>query len=242
MFGTFIERRQLIIYPFFEYYRDRNFEYNPVEFGFGTDVDFRGRYRASEGLVLVAYGLTDDIAIEFEAAAISASLDKAATDTSGMPSRIAESGVGDIEGQLRWRWRRETETRPELFSYFEVVVPHAKHKPLIGTPGVELKYGMGLTRGFRWGTLTARVAVEYDRASATPFDLGEYAVEYLRRLTPSFRIHLGIEGSSDEIEFISELQWHIGRRAFVKFNNGIGITSKATDWAPEIGIVFILGR
>ena len=28
---------------------------------------------------------------------------------------------------------------------------------------------------------------------------------------------------------------------FVKINNGLGLTSKATDWAPEVGIVFSFG-
>ncbi len=107
MFGTYIRGGELLLYPFFEHYRDRNFEYKPSEFGFAGDVDHRGRYRASEALLFLAYGLTDDLAIEVEGAAIRASLDKAAADTSATPARIAESGLGDIEGQLRWRWKRE---------------------------------------------------------------------------------------------------------------------------------------
>jgi hypothetical protein len=27
---------------------------------------------------------------------------------------------------------------------------------------------------------------------------------------------------------------------FIRFNNGVGITSKATDWAPELGILIAL--
>lgn len=38
-------------------------------------------------------------------------------------ARIAESGVGDVEGQLRWRWERETDAAPETFSYVESVSP-----------------------------------------------------------------------------------------------------------------------
>jgi hypothetical protein len=47
-----------------------------------------------------------------------------------------------------------------------------------------------------------------------------------------------VEGTQDELELITEAQWHITDRIFVKLNNALGITSKATDWAPEIGIMF----
>lgn len=112
-----------------------------------------------------------------------------------MPSRITESGLGDVEGQVRWRWRTETAQRPEWFSYAEFVVPHAKDKPLTGTPGVELAFGTGVVRGFAWGTLTARAAVDYSRASSTPWDAGEYAVEYLKRLSRRWRVYAGLEGT-----------------------------------------------
>lgn len=46
MFATYIGRRELLVYPFIEYYRDHDFEYKPEELGFTGDVDFRGRYRA----------------------------------------------------------------------------------------------------------------------------------------------------------------------------------------------------
>ena len=36
---------------------------------------------------------------------------------------------------------------------------------------------------------------------------------------------------------LTEAQWHLSDRVFVRFNNGLGLTSKATDWAPEVGIV-----
>ena len=148
MFGTYIRRGEVIAYPFFEYYHHNNFEYKPSEFGAVGDVDFRGRYRVNEGLFLFAYGLGDDVAFEVEGAGIRASLFKSPDDRSAMPDRIVEAGLGDVEGQVRWRWRRETDRRPELFSYAEAVVPHGKGHVLIGTPGWELKFGTGLTRGF----------------------------------------------------------------------------------------------
>lgn len=238
MFGTYIRKNELIVYPFFEYYRDSDFEYKPEELGAPGDVDYRGRYHASEGLLFVGYGVSENIAIEFEAAVISALFHKSPADTSALPSEIKESGLGDVEGQIRWRWRKETARRPELFSYAEFVVPHAKDKVLIGTPGVELKFGSGLIRGFGWGTLTARAAVEYSEASTSPWDLGEYAVEYLKRLTPRWRIYVGLEGQQDELSLITEAQWHILPHGFVRLNNGLGLTSKATDWSPELGVLF----
>ena len=241
MFGTYIRKGEFIIYPFFEYYRDEDLEYSPDEFGGVGLEDYRGRYRASEGLLFFGYGLTDDLAFEMEVAGISATFEKSPDDPSGLPFNIEESGLGDVEGQLRWRWKRENESRPELFSYFEFVIPHNEEKVLIGTPGWELKFGTGLTRGFRWGTLTVRGAVEYDEASTSPFDLGEYAIEYLKRVSPSWRLYLGIEGSSDELSLITEAQWHVTRNIFIKLNNGLGLTSKATDWTPEVGVVFTFG-
>jgi hypothetical protein len=242
MFGTYVRRGELLVYPFFEYYRDHDFEYTPSELGGAGDVDYRGRYRASEGLIWIGYGLTEDLAFEVEAAVISASLDRAPDDPSTLPSRLEESGLGDIEGQVRWRWRRETDRRPEFFSYAELVVPHHADKPLIGTSGWEVKVGTGLTRGFGWGTLTARAAIEFDESSTSRFDTGEYAIEYLRRLSPRWRIYAGVEGAQDELSLIGEVQWHVTSRAFIRVNNGFGLTSKATDWAPEVGVVLSFGR
>lgn len=242
MFGTYVRGGELLVYPFAEHYRDGNFEYKPSEFGFVGDADHRGRYRASEALFYLAYGLTDDLAIELEGALVRASLEKAASDLSAVPARIAESGVGDVEGQLRWRWKRESDTGPEAFSYVEAVSPRNRDKLLIGTSAWELKLGTGVSRGFGWGTLTARAAVEYTAASSSRFDLGEYAVEYLKRLSPRWRIYAGLEGTQDEVSFVSEAQWFIRPTVFVKVNSGIGLTSKAADWAPEIGVVFAFPR
>ena len=62
-------------------------------------------------------------------ATISATLDKSPLDTSALPSTVKESGLGDVEAQLRWRWSKETDTRPEFFSYFETVFPLQRSKP-----------------------------------------------------------------------------------------------------------------
>ncbi len=239
MFGTYVGRGELVIYPFFEYYRG-SLEYKPEEFGFAGQQDYLGRYRAKEGLLFLAYGLTDDLVWEVEAAGIRASLVKAPSDSSALPARIEQSGLGNVETQLRRRWHHENGRRPEVFSYAEAVFPHHRRRELVGTPGLELKLGTGFTRGFGFGTLTVRGAVEYTTSSSSRFDVGELAVEYLRRLSPSWRIYVGVEGRPDEMSLIGDLQWHLSRHAFIRLNSGVGLTAKALDWTPEVGIVFTL--
>jgi hypothetical protein len=236
MFGTYVREGELLVYPFFEYYLDDNIEYKPEELGYGLDRDFRGKYRASEGILFVSYGLRDWLALEIEAAAITASLETAANDPSGAPAKIEEAGTGDVEGQLRWRWAKETARRPEIYSYFEAVSPQQRDKVLIGTPDWEFAFGSGLIRGFSWGTATFRFATEYS-VEESKFDVGEYAVEYLRRVSRTWRLYAGVEGTQDEASLITEAQWHLNDAVFVKINNAFGITSKATDWAPEIGVM-----
>jgi hypothetical protein len=41
---------------------------------------------------------------------------------------------------------------------------------------------------------------------------------------------------------VGEAQWFVRPNVFVKLNSGVGLTSKATDWAPEIGVVFSFPR
>lgn len=236
MFGTYIRKRELLVYPFFEYYRNHDEEYEPADFGYGVAEEFRGRSRASEGLLFIAYGLTDWLAVEVEAAVSTAEFDKSPNDSSPMPARIEESGLGDVEGQLRARLLQEDDGRPEVFSYFEIVTPN-RDKVLIGTPGWEYKFGGGVIKGSRIGTFTVRMAAEYSEAESV-VEPGEYAVEYLKRLSPRWRLYLGVEGTQDEVEFISEAQWHLSDRIFLKFNNAVGLTSKAADWAPEVGVMF----
>jgi len=239
MFGTYIEEGELIIYPFFEYYYDQDAEYKPEELGYQLDEDHRGRFRAAEALIFLGYGLSDRLAVEMEGAIIEATQYKADDDTSAMPDKITESGLGDVEGQLRWRWTKETAASPEVFSYFETVFPLRKNKKLIGTQAWEFKLGTGVMKGFGWGTMTLRLAGEYD-AGENKGELGEYALEYLNRISPLFRFYVGVEGTQDEVELINDLQFHVSPHAFIRINNAFGVTSKATDWAPEVGILFHL--
>jgi hypothetical protein len=239
MFGTYAERGDLLVYPFLEYYKDSNAEYSPQELGYQLDEDFRGDYEATEFLIFLGYGLTDRIAIELEAATITAEQEKAGQDTTAVPAELSESGLGDVQAQVNWMWRKESDRRPALFSYAEVVFPFQKDKVLIGTSDWEFKVGSGLTRGRSWGTTTIRAAVEYE-AAENAFGLGEVAVEYLKRLSPTWRVFAGVEGVQDEWELITEAQIHFSSQAFLKLNSAVGLTSKAPGWAPEIGVMFRL--
>lgn len=237
VFGTYIQKGQFLIYPFFEYYHNHDAEYAPADFGFVGTEDLRSKYTATEELLFLGYGFTDRLAFEMEAAIIQARLEKSPLDTSAMPSEIEADGLGDVEGQVRFRWAKETERRPEIFSYFEAVVPTQDEGSLIGTTDWEFKLGSGIIRGFSWGTMTLRASVAHDRAEKKT-EIGEAALEYVRRLSSRWRLYGGVEGTQDEVELITEAQIHFSRRAFVKLNNSVGVTSKAADWAPEIGVLF----
>ena len=237
MFGTYINKGELIIYPYYEFYYDQDAEYKPVELGYDLSEDFRGKYRAHEGLIFIGYGLSDRLALEFEAAVITAKQYKSKDDTSDMPDPLKEEGLGDVESQLRWRWNKERANRPELFSFFETVFPFQKDKKLIGTQDWEIKLGTGVMKGFHWGTMTLRLAAEYDGAEEK-VEAGEFALEYLKQVSKLFRFFVGVEGTQDEVELITDLQFHLLENAFLRINNAFGVTSKATDYAPEFGILF----
>jgi hypothetical protein len=147
--------------------------------------------------------------------------------------------LGDVEGQIRWRWNHESASTPEFFSYFETVFPTGEKNSLIGTSDWQLKLGTGLIKGYNWGTMTFRAAVEYD-AAEDKVDVGEYALEYLKRVSDRVRLFAMLEGTQDEAALYPEIQWHFSRRAFLKVNTGFGVTSKAVDFAPEVGMMFSL--
>jgi len=240
MSGTYVRKGELLVYPFFEYYYDNNAEYKPSELGYGLAQDFHAKYRASEGILFWSYGISDRIAVEMEAAAIKARQEKDPADPSGVPPVIEESGTGDVEGQLHVRLLDETDGHPALYTYFEAVSPQQRDKLLIGTPDWEFALGAHVIRGYPWGTLTARAAAAYKLEDKT-LDMGEYAIEYLRTLSGRWRVYTGVEGEQDDVAWIAEAQWHFSRAAYLKLNNAFGITPKATDWAPEVGVMFSFG-
>jgi len=240
MFGIHVEPGQWLVYPFFEYYLNGDEEYKPAELGYGLEADYRGRYTASEELLYVAHAFGERWMFELEAALIQATLEKADDDPSSFPSELGQSGLGDVEGQLRYLWAAETAKRPMVFSYFEAVAPTQDEGSLIGTSAWELKLGSGVTRQFGFGTATLRAAVEHD-AGEGKTELGEVAFEWLRRFSPRWRGYLGLEGTQDEWELITDIHWSPAPRLTLKVSNAFGVTSKAVDWAPEVGLLWRLG-
>jgi hypothetical protein len=195
IFATYIRKGEWIVYPFYEYVRASREEYHGSELGFAGDIDYLGSARAHEAVLFLGYGLTDDLAIEVENELyVTKELERAPDDTTtGMPPKLEESGLGELEAQLRWRISRETATRPELFSNLEVAFPLQRDKVLIGTSEWEFAAGFGAVKGFRWGTLTSRISIGYDGEDGS-VELGEYAVEYLKRLSTAWRGCAAVEG------------------------------------------------
>jgi len=238
MFGEYVRKGELLVYPFYEFTLFNQFEYKPAELGFGLDQDFSGKFREHEANFFLAYGVSDRIALELESALFTtARLRKDPSDPSALPAELKESGFGDTQAEIRYRFAHETGARPELFSYLEVDFPFQRDRRIIGTQTWAYKFGAGAIKGFSFGTLTARIAGEYDEADEQVV-FGEYALEYLRRLSPKFRFYTGMEGDQDEIEWIVEGQYWLGQRVHLKLNSAFGVTSKAPDFAPEIGVMF----
>jgi len=240
LFGTYIEEDDVLLYLFYEYYYDKTDEYSPREFGFSDPGEYFGKSIENEFLIYLGYGLTRDIVLEFEAAYYTTkNLQKDPDDLSAMPNSVEESGLGDVESQVRWRWKDETERSPELYSFFEVVFPLQENRDLIGTQDWELGLGTGAIKGFKWGTITGRLSVIWTTES-NEFESGEYGIEYLKKVSDKWRVVAAVEGEEDEVQFIGESQHALSQNATLKLNVGLGLTKKAGDFAPEIGIMWKL--
>ena len=240
IFGTYLGQHELLIYPFFEYARDHNKEYNPSEFGLPLSADFRGKFHSTAEQIFIGYGVNDWLALELEVAHLSATLEKSPADPV-TPLRIAESGVTDFEAQIRARVRQESPRGPEVFAYGDVTFPSNKSKVLIGDKDWDLRPGFGVTKGFSWGTMTGKISGEWNREESHPI-LGELALEYLKRVSPRARLFLAIEGGEagapDEFDFVAGLRWRMKDRIFLKLDNSIGLQSKSPDWVPQFGVMF----
>jgi hypothetical protein len=243
--ATFIGKGQLLLFPFFAYTRDRNREYQPAKLGYGLDEDFRGSFRSTQAQLFAGYGITDWLMLELEASHISARLDKSPSDPSSMPARLKASGIADLEGQLRMRFIKEAEHRPEFFGFVELTPRSQSGQRLIAEPDWDLKPGVGVIRGFSWGTLQLRIAAEWNREAKSP-DLGEIGIEYLKRVLPSLRLNLGIEGgesgTNDEWTALAGIHWRLTRSLALKFDNAFGFMSKATDLESQLGLMLSLPR
>ena len=242
LFGTWVSDGELLVYPFYEYTTNGEAEFTASELGFSGEQEFQAQLDENEVLIFLGYGISRHFALEFEAAVwASAELTDPTDAPSNVPERIEESGLGDVEAQLRWLWLEETASRPLLYSFFEVVFPFQEDEVLLGTQDWEYAAGFGAVRGFRFGTLNGRVALKYDAEDAG-VEPGEYAIEYLKRTSPKWRWVATLEGEDDEVSLIGEAQRRLGRRAVLKLNCGFGVTEKAPELAPEIGVIFSFGR
>ena len=241
LFGTWVSDGEFLFYPFYEYTTNSGAEFTPSELGFPGMEEFTGKLDEQEFLLFFGYGITPKLAFEFEAAVwASAELMPDPGSPSVVPDTIKESGLGDVETQLRWLWAKETATRPLMYSFFELVFPFQENEVLLGTQDWESALGFGVVRGYRWGTLNGRVSLKYD-AEDGKVEAGEFALEYLKRTSRKWRWVATLEGEDDEISVIGEGQLTLSRYAVLKLNCGFGLTSKAPDFAPEIGVIFNFG-
>ena len=238
LIGTYVRPKEFVFYPFYEYTRTRNFEYTPSEVGGVGSTDFQGKKYEREFLVFLGYAFSDSLLIEFESALHSTvEFRKAPDDTSNAPAQLRESGVGDTEAQIRWRIAKETETRPDITVFFETVFPFQRSKKLLGTQDWQFASGAVLTKGYSFGTLSLRGGVGYDRGDRK-FKVDEYAIDYLKKLSPAWRVALSLEGHESELSIIGEVQYTLSKDAILKINSGFGLSNKDKAFAPEIGVLF----
>ncbi len=240
LFGTYITKGEFLVYPFYEYTKNTSEEYMPSELGadWSEPGEYMGTLVEHEYLLFLAYGISDMVHIELEGALYTkGTFTTAPDDPSGLPDQIVESGLGDVESQLRWRWNRETAKKPEYYSFFEVVFPLQPDNVVVGTSEWEFAGGFGVIKGLSWGTISGRVSLKYDQEDGQ-VEPGEFAFEYLKRVSPKWRMVGTLEGEDDELSLIGEAQWFVSQRIFFKFNCGFGLTDKAPNIAPEIGVLF----
>jgi hypothetical protein len=243
MVETYVEPGQLLVYPFAAYSWDHNFEYQPTMFGFPREQDFRGHYKTTEAAIFLAYGVTDWLAVELEGSQITSTFEKAPADSFGTPARIRETGFSDISGQIRMRLGQERGRRPEFFASVEVLPPMHGRQVLIGDRQWDVKGEIGAAKAYRWGTMTFRTTIEYNRGD-THWDLGETSLEYLRQVSRRGRVLVAIEGGEggapDDWVFVTAGRWRIARGLDLKFANGLGMFSKSNDWESQIGLLLTL--
>ena len=240
LLGTYIREKEFLFYPFYEYSLTKKFEYAPRELGLTGTQEFRdGKLVEREAIVFLAYAFNDSLAFEFESALYgSVDFTKSPNDTTNVPNHIRESGLGDTETNIRWRYSRETTSRPEITYFFKTVFPFQKSKRLLGTQHWEFEPGVVLTKGYPFGTLSFKLSAAYDTGDRK-LELSEWAVDYLKRLSPNWRVALSLEGNQlDQVSLIGELQYTLGKNAVLKLNSGFGVTKKAPNFAPEIGVLF----
>jgi hypothetical protein len=243
VFGVYVDWGEWVVLPSWGRVRNDGFEYSPEELGVDGERDFLGSLTTTSGTLFVSHGLNDSVALGLQAAVTRATFVPAPEDTSALPDEIRESGLGDVQVEVVWRALRESESRPELYVFTEMLLPHDESKRFIGQNGLAVLPGLGLVRGFRWGTIAARMGIEYDSGSTSELDWGGWSLGYLRRLSDKVRVGAGLDGqvgganNLDEVWLMGDLQWQVTSRVALRLHNAVGLTEKADGMAPEIGIV-----
>lgn len=238
LFGSYVRDQELLFYAFWEYNKLSDFEYSPSELGYPDPNDYFGSGFETEYLIFFGYGFSDSFAMEFESALrAKAVLNKSPADPSALPAYIEESGLGDTEIQFRWRTRKETADSFERIWFLKTVFPLQDDNSLLGTSEWELEGGINLTKGYSWGTLMYKAAIGFNTGE-NQLELGEFAIEYVKRTSDRWLWVASIEGEQDEIQLIGEAQFSFGRNMVLKLNSGFGLTKKASDFAPEVGVMW----
>ncbi|MGI9543327.1 MAG: hypothetical protein ACR2MX_08715 [Cyclobacteriaceae bacterium] len=239
--GVYVEKHDFVVAPFYQYSYSKDKDYVPSEFGFNSDEEFTGKSIDYDGILYVGYGINDWLMIEGRGGIVGARQYRNKADDSGFPEMISEHAVGDVEAQVRWRYGKETEKRPEVYSYLDFVFPFDKEKTIIGTQNLEVKFGTGVIKGFSWGTISARASLQYIEGENV-VETGIYAIEYLKRINNRLRIYVGIEGEQDDIGIAGDLQVFLAPWIFTRISNSFGLTPKATDYAVSFGVVGYLNE
>ena len=245
MYGTYVRPGQGLLYAYYATSRDHDMEYEASRFGHQAAETFSGKYRDSAGQLFAAYGLASHLAVELEGAYRTATFEKSPRDDSGTPAKLTERGMSDLEGQLRVLLSREGIGRPEIFGFLEITAPSHKREVLIGDSEWDVKPGLGLIKGFSWGTLTFRTSGEYTREDHA-VNFGETSIEYLRRLSSAGQLFLAIEGGEgggpDEWILVTGGQARLAPHLALKLDNELGLFPKAPDWGVQAGLLFSLNR
>ena len=248
LFDIYVARHELDVVPFFAYLDNQGFQYSPDELGVPGEETYRAKVRTEQGVLFLAYGVSDSVSVGLTVAAGGATFHKSSADPTAVPATIDESGLSELRPEVTWRFLTETERRPELFAFMTVGLPHSKDKYLVGLDGWLLKPGLGVAKGFSWGTLVARFGFEYDTSSASPLDFGAWMVEAQRRFSPKWWASAGFEGVTggpynlDEVYLTGEVVWEPKPGFGVRLRPQLGLTRYTKGWGIEVGFVFRLGR
>ena len=177
------------------------------------------------------------MALEFEAVLYTtADFRKAADDSSGVPPRIEESGSGAIESQFRYRWAKETASRPESSVSSRWPIRFRSESCSSASATGRVSWGSVPSRASPRGTL-------FPVGTPSPARTGnlESGANIALRIPQAsvgerWRVVLALEGNGEDLcPLITEGQLFITPRVYIKLNSGFGLSSKVPDYAPEIG-------